>query len=100
MMTEERKIAKNYRKRVRALLDVMLMHAEAIVGPGRKPTSEEMERFIDGFHHIANWMIDGARRLGFPVAYYPGPLTESELEDLEDRFIKRRITIIRCDNAG
>ena len=85
-----REPAKNYRKRARAVLERMLVHMKALADPKnwREPTEEEMENFIDNFHHILNWAVDGARRLGFPVGYYSGQLTEKEMRFVESRFLR------------
>jgi hypothetical protein len=80
--------AKNYRKRARAIIEVLLGQTKVLVGDRyHAPTPELMERFIDCFHHVCNWGLDGAKRLGFPVMYYTGPLTEAQFRAVEKIFL-------------
>lgn len=91
-----RRPAKDYRRRARIVLEAMFMQARAIALPGqwREPKDIPWEGLIDEFHHIMNWCVQGARRLGFFVPYYPGPLTEEEMQFVESRFL-RDCTIVR-----
>jgi hypothetical protein len=80
--------AENYRARARAVLTAMLGQMKTVAGPGRwkEPTEAQMEGLVDEFHAILNWALDGARRLGYPVEHFPGPLTEAEMRSVEGRF--------------
>lgn len=81
--------AENYRERARAVLERMLVPMRALSKPNgwKEPTEAQMEGFIDGFHHVLNWALEGAKRLGFTVRYYPGPLTEQEMQRVESQFL-------------
>jgi len=83
-MTTE-KPAADYNRRVRRLLDVMLGHVRAAVGPRyREPSPEQIERMVAVFHRVMNQWLDMAARLGYQVeGYFSNPLTEGQLRSIE-----------------
>jgi len=93
-----RKPAENYRKRARVVLEHMLMHMKAFTDSEtwKEPTDQTMEQFIDEFHHIINWALDGVKGLRLSVGHFPGPLTEEEMRVVESKFLKD-VRIIRLD---
>ena len=93
--------AENYRARARAVLNHILMQMKGLADPDRwrEPTEAEMEIFVQHFHEIMNWTLDGARSVGYPVPHFPGPLTEAEMRHVESRLLTD-VTIARFPGGG
>lgn len=99
----QKKPAKDYRKRARTIIEQMLNDIKIIFGreEHKKPITEEtMEKLIDEFHHILNWASDGTKKLRFPAKYYLGPLTEKEMQAVENNFAEIEKTFIKYDGIG
>ena len=95
-----REPAKRYRERARVIIERLLIVMQAIAGPEKwkEPTEEAMEVFIDEFHHILNWAVDGARQMRLPAVAFSGLLTEEQMCFIESRLL-RNITIITTDKG-
>lgn len=84
-------VPKDYRQRARTVIEILLDGVK-IFAPAdnwKEPSDELMENFIDNFHHIMNWALNGKGK-----KFYL-PLTEEQLKEIEDN-LAANLEAIAC----